>query len=441
MWTKTFKGGVHPEGHKELTERLSLNDCSIPERVVIPLQQHIGAPCDALVQQGDRVKTGQKIGDSESFVSAPVHATISGRVAAVEPYHHPLGMKVNAVVIESDGSDTWADEVKPPAKSYEDMGREEIVEVIRGAGMVGMGGAAFPTHVKLSPPPEKLIDTFILNGAECEPYLTADHRVMLEDPENVILGLKIMMRALGVEKGIIGIEKNKPDAVKKMKELVKEEENLAIFPLPTCYPQGAEKMLIKVITGRKVPSGGLPMDVGVVNQNVSTSRAVARAFLEGTPLVERPLTVTGGGISSPANLNVRIGTLVRELLEHSGGLTENARKLVIGGPMMGLAQSSLEIPVIKGTSGILVLSEHEISLREIGSCIRCAKCVEVCPMNLLPNFLGRAGEKEVIELGEAYRALDCIECGCCAYVCPASRPLTQWIKIIKEEITARRKKS
>jgi len=441
MKLKKFKGGVHPEGHKEITERLAVVESRAPDRVWIPLQQHIGAPCEPLVKKGDQVKKGQKIGESEGFVSAPVHASVSGTVAAVEPYYHPLGAKVPALAIESDGEEAWSEEVKPPGKALEDMDSREIIQLIREAGIVGMGGAAFPAHVKLSPPEDKPIDTFILNGAECEPYLTADHRTMLESADEVLFGMKAMMKALGVQKGIIGIEKNKPDAIKEMKEKVRNEEGIEVFPLPTLYPQGAEKMLIQVITGRQVPSGGLPLDVGVVNQNVGTSRAVARAIQKGEPLIERPLTVTGSGIKSPANLMVKVGTRVKEIIEQCQGLTEDARKIIIGGPMMGLSQPDMDIPVLKGTSGVLVLTEQEISWENISPCIRCARCVDACPMNLLPNFLGTAGEKELLDQAEDYHVLDCIECGCCTYVCPASRPLTQWIKLAKAEITAKKKKS
>ncbi len=439
MKAKAFKGGVHPEGHKEVTQRLSIVGSKLPERVVIPMQQHIGAPCEPLVEVGDEVKVGQKIGDTEAFVSAPIHASISGKVTAIEPYNHPTGAKVKSVIIEADGNDEWSQEVKPPGKSVEEMEPKEILNIIREAGIVGMGGAAFPAHVKLSPPPEKMIDTLILNGAECEPHLTADHRTMIEDPEGVVFGLKAMMKVLGVENGIIGIEENKPDAIKTMQEMAEKESNIIVVPLPTMYPQGAEKMLIEAINGRQVPSGGLPMDVGVVNQNVGTSRAIAQAIREGKPLIERPLTVTGAGINTPANLMVRVGTIVEEIIEQCNGMRDDACKVIIGGPMMGMAQPELDIPALKGTSGILVLTESEISYSEINSCIRCAKCVDVCPINLIPSFLGRAGEKGQVEVAEEYHALDCIECGCCTYVCPASRPLTQWIKIIKAEIMAQKK--
>ncbi|MGI6097123.1 MAG: electron transport complex subunit RsxC [Dethiobacteria bacterium] len=439
MSIKTFKGGVHPGYFKSLTANLPVVSMPLPEKVIIPLQQHIGVPCEPLVSPGDEVKVGQKIGESSGFVSAPIHATISGKVTKIEPYEHPLGRPVQSVFIEADGQDSWH-EAGGGTQSLADLDAGEIKKIIREAGIVGLGGAAFPTHVKISPPADKPIDTVIVNGAECEPYLTADHRVMLERSEDVVFGLKAVMKALDCKKGYIGIEDNKPDAIEALREACAEEENIEVIPLHTKYPQGAEKMLIEVITGRQVPSGGLPMDVGVVNQNAGTCVAIAEAIKEGRPLVERVVTVTGPGIEKPANVKVRLGTIVREVIDYCGGMKEDTRKLILGGPMMGLAQPTADIPVIKGTSGILVLTEKEVVVSDIRPCIKCAKCVDVCPVNILPNFLGLAGEQGLIERSEGLNALDCIECGCCTYICPAKRPLTQWIRIAKAEITARRKK-
>lgn len=433
-----FKGGVHPEYRKELTSSLAITVVPIPEKVVIPLQQHIGAPCEPLVEVGDRVKTGQKIGQSEGFVSAPVHAAISGQVTAIGPYNHCLGRKVEAITIESDGEDEW-DEAIRPVENLEGCTPEELRTLIREAGIVGMGGATFPAHVKLAPPEGKIIDTVIINGAECEPYLTADHRLMLERPEEIVFGLEIMMKVLGAGKGIIGIEDNKSDAVRVMKQAVGDRAAIAVVPLKTKYPQGAEKMLIEVTTRRRVPSGGLPLDVGVVNHNTGTAAAVADALKKGRPLIERVITVTGEGVARPANLLVRVGTLVSDLLEFCGGLKEETRKLIIGGPMMGLAQPTTDLPVIKGTSGIVALSAEEVDLYESGTCIRCARCVEVCPINLVPTFIARAAEYEQFNQAEKLHAADCIECGCCAFICPARIPLTQWIRVAKAEVLARRK--
>lgn len=435
-----FKGGVHPGHFKRGTAEVAIAPSRLPERVVIPLTQHIGAPCDPLVSVGDLVKTGEKIGESKGFVSAPIHASISGEVVAIEPHPHPLGPAVEAIVIKSDGQDTWCSGIGT-GKSLADLSPEEIKKIIREAGIVGLGGAAFPAHVKLSPPSEKPIDTVIVNGAECEPYLTADHRLMLERPADIAFGLQAAMKALGSSRGVIGIEDNKPDAIEAMIKAVEGVDGVEVCPLPAKYPQGAEKMLIEMITGRQVPSGGLPMDIGVVNHNVGTCVAIAEAIRESRPLVERVVTVTGLGIANPANLKVRIGTLVQELIEECGGLTPEARKIITGGPMMGLALPGTDIPVIKGTSGILILTEKEVPVSEIYPCIRCAKCVDACPVNLLPNFLGTAGEQMLLDQAEALHATDCIECGCCTYICPAKRPLTQWIRMVKGEILARRKKA
>lgn len=438
----TFKGGVHPDYQKEFTASLAIAPMATPKKVVIPLQQHIGAPCEPLVTEGDTVVVGQKIGEGKGFVSAPVHASIAGKVTAIGPYNHSLGRMIPAVTIEAEdnGPENEPKPVQPAGRSLEEFTAADICAAVQEAGIVGLGGATFPTHVKLAPPPEKPIDVVVLNGAECEPYLTADHRLMLEQSEEIVSGLKLMLKALGATQGIIGIEANKPDALRVMAQAVEQEENLSVVSLQTKYPQGAEKMLIQVTTRRKVPAGGLPMDVGVVNHNVGTAIAIAQAVRDGRPLTERVVTVTGGGITRPANLMVKIGTLVSEVIDFCGGLKENACKLIIGGPMMGLAQIHADIPVIKGTSGITVLSDEEICIDEIRPCIKCAKCVEACPMNLLPLFLAQAAEHNQIDRAEKLHAADCFECGCCAYVCPARRPLTQWIRLGKAAVLERRRK-
>ncbi len=414
---------------------MAVNEMKVPEKVVIPLQQHIGAPCEPLesIEVGTEVKKGQKIADSSGFVSAPIHASISGKVTAIGPYNHPLGRPVEAITIESDGEDKWDDNIRAPER-FDKLSAEEIREIVREAGIVGLGGATFPAHVKLSPPEGKKIDIVVINGAECEPYLTADDRVMVEQPEKIVFGLKMMIKALGADKGVIGIEDNKADAIKLMEEAVADEADLTVAKLHTKYPQGAEKMLIKVTTGREVPSGGLPLDVGVVNHNVGTAIAITDAVREGKPLIERVVTVTGAGINSPANLMIRVGTLVSEALEHCGGLKENTQKLIIGGPMMGLAQPNPDIPVIKGTSGILALTEQDVHLAESSPCIRCAKCVDGCPVQLMPTAIAQAAEHDMFQKAEKLHAMDCFECGCCAYVCPSKIPLTQWIRIAKAEI-------
>jgi len=444
MVKELFKGGVHPEDKKNYTASTPIEKMPLPQKVVIPMQQHIGAPCELLadvekIEKGTLVKAGQKLGDNQGFVSAPVHSSISGTVTDIGMYNHPLGVKINAVTIESDGKDEW-DESLQPGGNLDELSAEDIRKIVREAGIVGLGGASFPAHVKLSPPEDKPIDVVIINGSECEPYLTGDHRVMLEKPEEILFGLKAMIKALGAERGIIGIEDNKPDALEVMEKMVTEEDNIQVCPLHTKYPQGAEKMLIYATTGRVVPAeGALPLEVGVVNHNVGTAVAVARAIREGKPLVERVITVTGSGIKEPKNLQVRLGTLAAELLDYCGGLKESTAKLVVGGPMMGLAQPTSEIPVIKGTSGILALTKEDVHLVESSPCIRCAKCVDACPVQLMPTLIAQVSEFGDYKKAEKLYALDCFECGCCSYVCPSKIPLTQWIRIAKAEIMKRRK--
>ncbi|MEW5920089.1 MAG: electron transport complex subunit RsxC [Bacillota bacterium] len=442
MSERTFVGGIHPGYFKDYSSGKPITSARAPAQVIISLHQNIGAPCDPVVQVGDEVKMGQKIGEPKGFVSAPIFASVSGKVTKIEPFNHPLGNPVLAVFIENDGQDT-PDEGMKPGKTLEELSAEEIKKIAKDAGLVGLGGATFPTHVKLSPPPEIKIDTVIINGAECEPFLTADHRQMLEQSDDIVYGLKAFMKALGATKGIIGIEDNKFDAVESMKKAVAEgkgDYDIEVHTLHTKYPQGAEKMLIKATTGREVPPGALPMAVNVVNQNSGTAVALAEAIKLGKPLYERVVTITGPGIKEPANLLVRNGTLVKDLIEQCGGMTDDARKLILGGPMMGLAQPTDEVPALKGTSGVLVLTEEFVKDLPISPCIKCGKCLDVCPMSLMPNFIGSASEKNMIDLAEKYGAMDCFECGCCTYTCPAKRPLVQWIRIAKGEIGARRKK-
>lgn len=438
--TLTFKGGTHPPHSKKATENLAIERAIEPKVVVIPMQQHIGAPCEPIVQIGDEVKVGQKIGEAKGFVSAPVHSSISGKVLAIEPRLYSGGMAVTCVIIESDMQNTVSAEVSAKG-DLSGLSAEDIKNIIREAGIVGMGGATFPTHVKLAPPPDKKVDTVILNGAECEPYLTADHRLMLEYPEDVVFGLQALMKALGVKKGYIGIETNKPDAIEKVFEAAKGIEDIEVVALRTKYPQGAEKQLIHACTKREVPSGGLPADAGVVVNNVGTAAAVAKAIKTGMPLIERIVTITGAGVNSPKNLIVKIGTSFREIIEQCGGLKGKVGKIIAGGPMMGITQFSLDIPAIKGTSGILVLSEEEARLPEPSNCIRCGKCVEVCPINLMPVNISALSLANRFEQAEANNAMDCIECGSCSFVCPAKRPLVDSIRIAKREILARRKKA
>jgi len=436
---KTFRGGIHPSHSKGLTEKKEIEKAEEPKIVVIPLQQHIGAPCQPLVNAGDVVKVGQKIGDADAFVSAPVHSSVSGTVKEIKEMTTPTGHS-RCVVIESDGQNEVHETVMPKP-DIESLQKEDILKGIREAGIVGMGGAAFPVHVKLSPPPDKLIDTLILNGAECEPYLTADHRLMLENPDFIVYAVKLMKKALGVDKAFIGIEENKPDAIKNMNAALKNESGISVVPLKAKYPQGAEKQLIYACTKRMVPSGKLPMEVGVVVSNVGTAAAIGEAFKTGMPLIKRVVTVTGGGVGEPKNLEVRIGTSFKEVIEQCGGYKGETGKLIMGGPMMGLAQYTDEIPCIKGTSGILIFTEEEAKIPPAKNCIRCGKCASVCPINLMPLTINSYYEKHLINDAEKMNALDCIECGSCSFVCPSKRHLVDSIRAAKQEINAIKKKN
>lgn len=433
-----FQGGVHPSGQK-ISQNAPIEELGAPDRVVVPLSQHIGAPCEATVAPGDRVKKGDRVGQATGFVSVNIHAPISGVVKSIGTFPHPVGRPLPAVEIESDGEDTWADTLKP-REDYMDLSPETLKEIIQDMGIVGMGGAAFPTHVKLSPPKEKPIDTFIINGAECEPYLTADHRLMLEEPESIIAGARIAMRILGVTRGIIAIESNKPDAIEKMKELTEDILELGVVALKVRYPQGAEKQLIKTLLNREVPfSGGLPMDVGVVVQNVGTLSAIFKAVRFGIPLIERITTVTGSGVRAPKNLRVRIGTPIKVLIEACRGFTSEIGKVIMGGPMMGVSQHSLEAPVVKGTSGILFQPVAEVQAVVAQPCIRCGSCIRACPARLMPTVLGVFAQRDMFEEAERCDVVECIECGCCNYVCPAKIPLVQLLRYAKAEVLARRK--
>lgn len=430
MALATFKGGIHPPDKKELAKDRPISKAKSPQRVVIPLSQHLGAPCKPVVTIGQEVKKGEMIGEPGGFVSAPVHSSVSGKVIAIAEFPNAMGRMVNSVVIENNGKEEWAALKDTP--DYMKLSPEELKDKVKASGIVGMGGAAFPTVVKLSPPKEKPIDTVIINGAECEPYLTADYRLMMEKPKEIVEGLKILMKILGVNKGFIGIENNKPAAIEKMKAAAKGEANIEVCALGVKYPQGAEKMLIKAATGREVPPRALPMDVKVVVQNVGTALAVYEAARYGKPLIERVVTVTGEGINTPSNLMVKIGTLVSDLIEQCGGFKGEAGKVVSGGPMMGFAMSSLDVPVTKGTSGILVIPEEGVShVEDFGPCIRCGRCIDICAMGLMPSMLSILSEKGFYEEAKGYNLFDCFECGSCAFVCPSKRPIVQLVRLAK----------
>lgn len=433
---KFFKGGVHPRDNKNYTANKAIEKSLIPEKVVIPVRQHIGAPCVPLVKKGDKVKKGQVIADSDAFVSGPIHSSISGTVIDIGEYLHGVFGKSLAVVIESDEMDQWIEGI-PLNRNWKDLSVDEIKTIIRKAGIVGMGGATFPTHVKLSPPADKKVDTFVLNGAECEPYLTADYRMMLEYTDRIVSGVLIVMKILGVDKAYVGIEDNKPKAIEIMKEAFKNT-TVQVMALPTRYPQGGEKMLIRAITKKEVPSGALPADVGVVVQNVGTVIAISDAVIKGIPLIERVTTVSGDAVCEPKNLSLRVGTTFQQAVEYCGGLKEKPEKIIMGGPMMGIAQFSLETPIIKGTSGILALTNNAINESKQSPCIRCGRCIEACPMGLNPSRLSVLGERNLYkEAKEDNNLMDCIECGSCVYACPAKRNIVQYIKYLKKENAAK----
>jgi len=436
---KTFKGGIHPAEYKDLTQQAPIRVAKVPSRVIIPLQQHTGAPCEPLVAKGDKVRAGQKIGDTKAFVSAPVHASISGTVSNIAKHPHPLGQESLAIFIDSDGEDGWMEGIGS-RREYSALSPQELRDIIREAGIVGMGGAAFPTHVKLTPPSDKKIDLVLLNGVECEPYLTSDHRIMVERPAEVAEGLRLIMKILGVPRAIVGIERNKPDAIGALQREFSTEPSIEVVEMKVKYPQGSEKQLIKVLAHREVPSGGLPFDIGVVVQNVGTALAIYEAIALDKPLVERVITLSGDAIAHPSNLLVRIGTPLQDLVEECGGMLGEVGKVVVGGPMMGLAQYSFSIPVVKGTSGVLILSEDQAEMVEEGPCIRCGRCLAVCPMRLSPSLMADAVKSKDIDSAEACHLLDCMECGSCAFVCPAKRHMVQWIKYGKNEIAAKRQK-
>ena len=407
----------------------------MPKTAIIPLAQHIGAPANAVVQKGDKVKVGQLIGEANGFVSANIHSSVSGTVSKVDLAVDVAGFKKPAVFIDVEGdewletidrTDTLVEEIKDDAKT--------IVGKIKDAGIVGMGGATFPAHVKLAIPEGKKADFLIINGVECEPYLTADHRLMLEKSAELIVGVKILMKAIGVEKAYIGIEANKPDAISKLTDLCAKEQGIEVVPLKLKYPQGGEKQLINAVSGREVPSGKLPIDAGAVVQNVGTAFAVYEAVQKNKPLIERIVTVTGDTVATPSNFRARIGTPVAELIAAAGGDVEKSGKIISGGPMMGKAMANLESTVTKGTSGILMLSEEKAVRPEAGPCIRCAKCVDACPMGLEPYLLMQYSQRQMWAEDEANHIMDCIECGCCIFSCPAKRPILDYVRLGKNTV-------
>ncbi|MCQ2069088.1 MAG: electron transport complex subunit RsxC [Bacteroidaceae bacterium] len=432
----TFKiGGVHPEPNK-LTADRKIETLALPTQAVFPLSQHIGAPAVPCVQKGDTVRVGTRIAEPGGFMSASIHSSVSGQVAKIDSVIDASGLRKPAIFIDVEG-DEWEPSIDRSDKLVLqcNRSRDEIIECIKNAGIVGMGGACFPTHVKLCPPKECTIDTLIINAVECEPYLTADHRLMLEHPDEIIIGIKIILKVLGIDRAVIGVESNKPDAISLLQSKTSMVSGIEVMPLKMKYPQGGEKQLIEAVTGRQVPPPpALPANVGCVVQNVGTVFAIYEAVMKNKPLFERIVTVTGKGLKNPCNLKVRMGTPVSQLIEYAGGMPEGTGKLISGGPMMGRPLLDETAPVVKGTSGVLMIPEADAIRREERNCIRCAKCVQACPMGLEPYLLATASERSDWECAEENWIMSCIECGCCQSTCPSRRPLLDWVRLAKNRV-------
>lgn len=425
-----FRHGVHPPESKELTAQAPIRRLPYPDEVILPLRQHAGAPAVPCVRKGDVVLRGDTLATADGFVSSPVHASASGRVVDIGLWPHPDGTMSTAIRVAVD---RYSPQVPRPrlVPRWEGLTPEQIVAAVREAGVVGLGGAAFPTHVKLAPPKDLAVHTVIINGAECEPYLTTDHRTMVEYPERVHLGARLMLRTLGARKVVIGVERNKPDAIAALERTKPSDLDVTILPMRVKYPQGAEKMLIKTVTGVEVPSGKLPVSTGVVVQNVGSAATIAEVFETGLPLVERIVTVTGHGIRHPANLIVPVGTKLRDLIDACGGLTDDAAEIVFGGPMMGLAQGNLDVPLTKGTTGVVVLTEQEVRAAGSQPCIHCGWCLDACPMFLNPQRLGELARTSRYDEMTDLHLADCMLCGSCSYVCPSNIPLAQLFQASK----------
>ena len=435
---RTFAHGVHPPESKGLTAEVAVRRLPFPEEIVLPLRQHAGKPARPIVRRGDRVARGDRIAEADGFVSVPIHASAAGTVTAIELWPHPDGSMAEAIRIAVD---RWSPQIPRPRSvpHWEGLTPAQVVTAVQDAGVVGLGGAAFPAHVKLAPPADAHIEVLIANGAECEPYLTTDHRTMVEFPERVHFGIRVMMHALGVARAVIGVERNKPDAIERLRATLPSDLDVTIMPLTVKYPQGAEKMLIETVLGREVPSGRLPMHVGVVVQNVGTLGCIGEVFETGDPLIERIVTITGPGVGRPGNLIVPVGTKLRDALAACGGLREDATEILFGGPMMGLSQSDLDTPLTKGTTGVVVLTEAETAGRQTYPCIQCGRCLEACPVFLDPSRLGGLAQLGCYEAMAAEHLADCMLCGSCSYVCPSNIPLAQMFALGKAAL--RRPKS
>ena len=425
-----FRHGVHPPEEKGLTSHLPIRRMPYPDELVLPLRQHAGKPARLCVKRGDRVERGDKIAEADGFMSVPIHASAAGTVIDIDWWPHPDGSMAEAVRIKVD---RYAPQIPRPrmVPHWQGLTTDQVVKAVQEAGVVGLGGAAFPTHVKLAPPKDFTVHTLIINGAECEPYLTSDHRTMVEYPERVHFGIRVMMQTLGVAKCVIGVEKNKPDAIAALQRTVPGDLDVTVLPLTVKYPQGAEKMLIHAVTGVEVPSGKLPVSVGVVVQNVGSVSAIAEVFETGLPLIERIVTVSGHGLLRPANLIVPVGTKLRDLLAQCDGVSADAAEVIIGGPMMGQAQPNLDAPVIKGTTGVVVLEKSETRRAESYPCIHCGRCLDACPVFLNPSLLGDYARVQRYEDMAELHLADCMLCGSCAYVCPSNIPLSQLFQASK----------
>ncbi len=432
---KTFAlGGVHPAENK-LSANAPIEVVPVPKQAIVPLGQNLGAPSRPVVAKGDKVKVGQLLAEASGFISTNIHSPVSGTVFKIDNAIDSTGFKRPAIIINVDG-DEWDEKIDRSDDLVKEISLtgQEIIDRIKEAGLVGMGGATFPTYVKLMPPPGKTAEYLIINGVECEPYLTSDHRVMMEKGQEVIVGTKILMKALNVSKAIIGIENNKPDAINHLTELTKGEEGITVVPLKVQYPQGGEKQLIKAVLNREVPSGKLPIEVGCVVQNVGTAFAAYEAVQKNKPLIERVVTVTGKSVKKPSNLLARIGTPVQDLVDLAEGLPEDSGKIINGGPMMGKAVISLDVPIVKGSSGILIMEDGESNRKPESACIRCSKCTTVCPMGLEPFLLSKAAKLGKYDMVEKEMIMDCIECGSCQYTCPASIPLLDYLRLGKGKV-------
>lgn len=438
MGLLTFKGGIHPNDGKSLAKDKAIVTVLPKGDLIYPLSQHIGAPASPIVSVGDHVKKGQKIAEAGGFVSAPVYASVSGNVKAIEPHFNSTGSKVNCIVIENDG--TYEEVEYAPVKPVEELSKEEILNLIGDAGIVGMGGAGFPTKVKLSPKEPEKIEYVIANCAECEPYITADYRRMLENPEELVSGMKVVLKLFDNAKGIFGVEDNKPDCIAKLKDLTKDEPRMEVLSLKTKYPQGAERQLIFATTGRAINSSMLPADAGCVVDNVETLIGIHNAVINGKPLMERIVTVSGDAVKEPGNFKVLFGTNQRELVEAAGGFASEPEKVISGGPMMGFAMFTLDTPITKTSSSILCLTKDEVAANEPSACINCGRCVEVCPSRIIPSRLADFAEHHDEESFTKWEGLECVECGSCSYVCPAKRQLKQAIGSMRKIALANRRK-